>query len=157
MGQIFLEGQSSVWQKSGVFGRKESHDSCLEAAKSPVTDWEQKTKDFKHWLNEYVNFLAIMLSSASARKRSELITITTLKNGCDSSILPAGFSAPTRIKGAMNGAKYKQSIGDSLLHSVKHLRGVQQLIFCSNNDLKYTVQWDQYWNVCRTKVRKNLT
>lgn len=98
-----------------------------------------------------------MLSSASARKRSQLITITTLKNGCDSSILPAGFSAPTRIKGAMNGAKYQHIIGDSLIRSAKHLRAVQQLIFCSNNDLKYTVQWDQYWNGCRTKVRKNLT
>lgn len=36
------------------------------------------------------------------------------------------------MKGASNGAKYKQIIEDSLLHSAKHLGRVHQPIFYSN-------------------------
>lgn len=141
--------------------KREARDSSLQAANNLEKDWEQKTKDCIHWLNEYLNLSAIMLSSVSARKQSQLITITTSKNGCDSSILSAGFSAQTAgrcvsIKRTVTGAKYEQIIEDSLLRSAKHLRLVQRLMFCSNNDLKHTAQWDQYWNGCRTKVRKTL-
>lgn len=61
----------------------------------------------------YLNLSAMMLSSVTARKQSQLVTITSLKNGCDSRLLSTGFSAQTtrrrvRIKGTVNGAKYKQ-------------------------------------------------
>lgn len=40
----------------------------------------------------------------------------------------------------MDGAKYRLIIEDSLLHSAKHLKLVQQFMLCTNYDLKHVVR-----------------
>lgn len=103
---ISATGVWSVWQK------RDAHDSSLEDTKKPVKDWEHKTKDFMLWLSAYLNSPAVMLSSVLAKRQPTLITITSLKNGSNGSILSAGFSAKTtgrcvRRKEAMNVDKYR--------------------------------------------------
>ena len=69
-----------------------------------------------------------MLSSMSAKTQSQREGLW--RTACDGSL--QGFPAQTTgrhatIKGAVNGAKYKQIIEGHLLHSAKHLRLAQQL------------------------------
>lgn len=133
---------SDVWS---VWHKRDAHDSSLKAAAKPVKDWEHKTKDCMHWFNAYLNLPAIMLSSVSAKRQSQLITITSLKNGSDCSILSAGFSAKitrrcVRIKGAMNGAKYKQIIEDSLLYTLDWCSFLLLCMFCLNNYLEHSTR-----------------
>lgn len=143
---ISAAGVWSVWQK------RDAHDSSLEAAEKPVKYWEHKTKDCMLWLSGYLNSPAVMLRSVLAKSQPQLITITSLKNDSDGSILSAGFSAKNNWEVCENkGSNECRQIpayyrGQLVL---QHIRLVQILLEQSIQPRR-----DRYG--CGTKVGKTL-
>ena len=77
-------------------------------------------------------------------------TIPTVKQGGGSIMLWGCFSAVgtrrlVRIKGKMNGAKYREIIDENLLQSAQALRLGQRFTFQQDNDPKHTAKTMQEW------------
>ena len=77
-------------------------------------------------------------------------TIPTVKHGGGSIMLwgflfEAGIGRLVRIKGKMNGAKYREIFDENLLQSAQDLRLGQRFAFQQDNDPKHTAKTTQDW------------
>jgi hypothetical protein len=57
----------------------------------------------------------------------------------------AGTWRPVRIKGKMNGAKYREILDENLLQSAQELRLGQRFTFQQDNDPKHTAKKTHEW------------
>ena len=144
--------QNSI--KSGLYGTvarrkpllsKKAHDSPLGVCQKAPKD-SQTMRNKILWSDE----TKIELFGLNAKRQlwTKPGTIPTVKHGGGSIMLWGCFSAAgtgrlVRIKGKMNGTKYREILNENLLQSIQDLRLGQRFTFKQDNDPKHTAKKTQ--------------
>uniref|UniRef100_A0A3Q3R835 Tc1-like transposase DDE domain-containing protein n=1 Tax=Monopterus albus TaxID=43700 RepID=A0A3Q3R835_MONAL len=147
------EGLKSCCARKVPLLKKAHLLACLKFATEHLTDSEEDWVKVL-WSETKIELFGINSTRRVWRRRNAAYdsknTVAIVKYGCEN-IMPWGcFSAKGtgqlhRIKGRMDGAMYRQILGENLLPSVRALKMGRGWVFQHDNDPKHTAKATKDW------------